>query len=62
MEDFLSRLHLPGEIVPVSDNFLDEHLFSITLKNPWFADIANYLSSKNFLSHFTNKKNKNKNR
>jgi hypothetical protein len=35
----------PGEIVPVSDNFPDEHLFAITVKTPWFADIANYLSS-----------------
>jgi hypothetical protein len=42
--EFLSRLKTPGEIVPVSDNFLDEHLFAISVKTPWYADIANYLS------------------
>lgn len=53
VENFLSRLHLHGEIVPVCDNFLDKHLFSIIVKTPWFADIANYFSSGKFPSHFT---------
>ena len=42
--DFLSRLNNSGEVVLVSDNFHDEHLFSIFVITPWCADIANYLS------------------
>lgn len=56
--DFLSRLHLSGDIVLVSNNFPDEHLFAITVKNPWFIDIANYLSFGKLSSHFTNKEKK----
>ena len=46
VEDFLSRLNNSGEVVPVSDNFPDEHLFSISVITPWYVDIANYLSSR----------------
>lgn len=42
----------------MSDNFPDEHLFSITSKNPWFADIAYYISSRILPSHFTSKQKK----
>ena len=41
--DFLSRLHTEGEDVPIFDDFLDEHLFAISIHVPWFVDIANYL-------------------
>ena len=42
--DFLSQLpHSDNEIVPVDDLFLDEHLFAISAKSPWYANIANYL-------------------
>ena len=43
--DFLSRLHNTGEVVPILDSFHDEHLFAIYVITPWYADIANYLSS-----------------
>ena len=43
--DFLSRLQIEGEDVPVFDDFPDEHLFAISIHVPWFADIANYLVS-----------------
>ena len=44
--DFLSCLHNTGEVVPILDSFLDEHLFAISVITPWYADIANYLSSR----------------
>ena len=53
--NFLSRLHSLGDPNPISDNFPDEHLFSINVKTPWFIDIANYLSSRILPSHYTNK-------
>ena len=56
--DFLSRLNNSGEVVPVSDNFLDEHLFSISVITPWYADIANYLSSGKLPPSMTSKEKK----
>ena len=58
MTYFLSRLNNFGEIVPVSDNFPDEHLFSISVITPWYADIYNYLSSGKFPPYFSSKENK----
>ena len=52
----MSRIHSPSDPNPVVDNFPDEHLFAITVKTPWFADIANYLSSGRFPAQFTKKK------
>eukprot|EP00253_Pinus_taeda_P029098 PITA_29098 len=53
--DFLSRIQSPNDPNLVVDNFPDEHMFSITVKTPWFADIANYLSSGKFPTQFTKK-------
>lgn len=57
---FLSKLTLPvGEEGMVDDQFLDEHLFTISILSLWFADIANYLVSTEFPSNFSSKeKNK----
>ena len=41
--DFLSRLDNPGEVTHVNDDFLDEHIFSMSTDSLLFADIANYL-------------------
>lgn len=30
---------------PVKDNFLDEYLFAVSTKLPWFVDISNYLAT-----------------
>ena len=50
--DFLSRMNLPvGEEGMVDDQFLDEHLFTILVLSPWFADIANYLVLVQFPSN-----------
>jgi hypothetical protein len=56
--DFLSRLKTPGEIVLVSDNFPDEHLFEILVITPWYVDIANYLSSGMLPPSLTSKEKK----
>ena len=56
--DFLSRLNNSGEVVPVSDNFHDEHLFDIYVITPWYADIANYLSSGKLPPSMTSKEKK----
>eukprot|EP00253_Pinus_taeda_P007957 PITA_07957 len=50
--DFLSRLDLPaGEEGIVDDQMSDEHMFSISVLSPWFANIANYLVSTQFPPH-----------
>eukprot|EP00253_Pinus_taeda_P032423 PITA_32423 len=41
--DFLSRIQKIKKDSPVEDKFLDEYLFAVTIKTPWFADMANYL-------------------
>ena len=33
------------EITPIEDSFLDEHLFAVSTKPLWYADIANYLAT-----------------
>eukprot|EP00253_Pinus_taeda_P025640 PITA_25640 len=54
--DFLSRLDLPaGEEGMVDDQMLDEHMFSISILSPWFADIANYLVSAQFPPYLSSK-------
>eukprot|EP00253_Pinus_taeda_P032367 PITA_32367 len=39
----------------VDDQMPDEHLFSISVFSPWFADIANYLVSAQFPPHLSSK-------
>ena len=56
--EFLSRLNNSGEVVPILDNFPNEHLFSISFITPWYADIANYLSSGKLPPSMTSKEKK----
>jgi hypothetical protein len=56
--NFLSRLNNSSEIVHVSDNFPDEHLFFISVITPWYASIANYLSSGMLPPYLTSKEKK----
>ena len=53
--NFLSRINHGGEMKLVNDDFLDEHLFSISVKTPWFADLANYLTTRNMPQHLTSR-------
>ena len=56
--DFLSRLQNLGEVVSVEDSFPDENLFAISIVNPWYADLANYLSTGRTPPYFTPKEKK----
>ena len=40
--DFLLRINIDEELQLVDDAFPDEHLFSISVNVPWFADVVNY--------------------
>ncbi|KAL5553027.1 hypothetical protein UlMin_040428 [Ulmus minor] len=46
--DHLSRLELENDtdILPIREAFLDENLFAVLSHTPWYADIANYLVSR----------------
>jgi len=39
----------------VDDNLLDEHLFTISVLSPWFANIANYLVYAQFPPNLSSK-------
>ena len=41
--NFLSRLIVGDECMPIEDSFPDEYLFSISTHSPWYVDITNYL-------------------
>ena len=49
--DFLSRIQNTKEDSPVEDKFPDEYLFAVTVKTPWYEDIANYLVTGKLPSH-----------
>ena len=45
--DHLSRVEKPTieeKEKEIAENFPDEHLFQLSLKSPWYADIVNYLA------------------
>ncbi|CAN6720984.1 unnamed protein product [Malus baccata var. baccata] len=42
----LSRLVREEEVVPISETFPDEQLLSIKVSVPWYADLVNYLVTK----------------
>jgi hypothetical protein len=51
--DFLSRIKNEDDDIPVDDSFLDEHLFSLSVNTPWFADMENYLATRKLPSHLS---------
>lgn len=44
--DYLSRLNNPAKETLVDDDFPNEHLFAVSTKSRWFANIANYLITR----------------
>ena len=38
---------------PVEDKFLDEYLFAVSTKSPWYIDIANYLATGKIPFHLS---------
>ena len=51
--DFLSRLHINDDNLPVDDSFPDENLFAVSTHSPWYADIASYLVAGKVLPHLS---------
>jgi hypothetical protein len=43
--DFLSRFPKTNDSLTTEDQFLDEHLFVVNTKPPWYVDVANYLAA-----------------
>lgn len=56
--DFLSRLTIGDECMPVEDHFLDEYIFSTSTHSPWYADIANYFVAIRFTQTYPQEKRK----
>jgi hypothetical protein len=51
--DFLSRIKNEDDDIPVDDSFPDEHIFSLSVNTPWFADMENYLATRKLPSHLS---------
>ena len=52
---FLSQINHGGEMEPINDDFPNEHLFSLSVKTPWFVDLANYLTTRKLPQHLTSR-------
>ena len=50
---FLSQISKVNDPLAVDDKFPDEHLFSMAVKMPWYADVANYLVVGKLPKHLT---------
>ena len=46
MADHLSCLVHDEDPLPIPEAFLDEQLLTIKVSEPWYADIVNYIVSK----------------
>jgi hypothetical protein len=53
VDDLLSRIKNECDYIPIDDSFLDEHLFSVSIDTPWFADMSDYLATSKLPSHFS---------
>ena len=51
--DFLSRMDNNDEFTPIEDSFPDEHIFAVSTRPPWYADISNYLATGKVPHHFS---------
>jgi len=51
--NFLSRIQNENNDQPVEDKFLDEYLFVVSTKSPWYVDIANYLATQKIPFHLS---------
>jgi len=59
LADFLSRLIIDDDFIPTEDSFPNEYLFVISTHSPWYADIANYLTTRKFIQFLSSKENRN---
>jgi hypothetical protein len=53
VDDFVSQIKKEDDDIPVDDSFLDEHIFSLFVNTPWFADMENYLDTRKLPSHLS---------
>ena len=52
--DHLSHVpNAPSNELSINDNFPDEQLLATTFREPWFADIINYLVTNQTPSHWS---------
>jgi hypothetical protein len=56
--DFVSRVPKTNNSLTVEDQFPDEHLFTVTIKTPWYTDVANYLAVGKLLPHLSSRERK----
>lgn len=58
MADFLSQVPRTYDAITIEDEFLDEHLFVVTVKMPWYADVVKYLAVGKLPKHLTPRERK----
>jgi hypothetical protein len=51
--DFISQIKNEDDDIPVDDSFPDEHIFSLSINTPWFADMEDYLETRKLPSHLS---------
>ena len=56
--DFLSHVPRIDNAVAIEDQFHDEHLFVVTMKTSWYADVVNYLAMGKLPKHLTPRERK----
>jgi len=56
--DFLSRVPKTDDSTTVEDQFLDEHLFAVTIKKLWYTNFANYLAVGKLPKHLMSSERK----
>ena len=49
--EFLSRVPIVADSLPVGGQFSDEHLFAVIVKTPWYADAANCMETRKLPAH-----------
>ena len=57
--DFLSRMDNNDECTPIEDSFPDEHIFAVSTKPLWYADIDNYLATGKVPPHLSYREQQN---
>ena len=50
---YLSWLHIHNDPIATDDNFPYGNLFVLAIQNPWYADIANFLTTGKILVFFS---------
>jgi hypothetical protein len=56
--NFLSCIPKTNDSLIVENQFPDEHLFFVTTKPPWYADVENYLAAGRLPSHLSSRERK----